>query len=86
MEKELHTGNKQPPPSKFTNISSDFNDFPQDMHVEEIFEQGGVPNTFSLFGSYKNLLQDKHTWHLFPKLDMHKFEVTNPVGWVSQME
>jgi hypothetical protein len=27
-----------------------------------------------------------HSWNKVPKVDMHKFDGSNPTGWVSQME
>ena len=82
----MHNGIKQQPPSEFTHMPFDFYDFPQDMYVEETFEQGGACTTPSLFGPDKNPPWDQNTQNHFPKLDMHKFEGFDLAGWVSQME
>jgi hypothetical protein len=32
------------------------------------------------------LVQDHNSWHHFPKVDMNKFDGSDPSGWVTQME
>ena len=56
------------------------------MDFEETSDQGGTKPPFSFSIPENNPPQDHSTWHRFPKLDMHKFDGFDPIGWISLME
>lgn len=54
-------------------------------YKEEAYNSGKDHPPSWFFNSQHHILKDTHQGHHGPKLDMHKFDVTDLVGWVSQM-
>ena len=55
-------------------------------HGEETSNLGKDHPPSWFFNSQHYTLGDTHQRHHGPKLDMHKFDGTDPTGWVSQMD
>jgi hypothetical protein len=54
--------------------------------TKEEFTTLEVQATHMFYHNYHPHFQDHNSWHHFPKVDMNKFDASNLLGWVTQME
>jgi hypothetical protein len=59
-------------------------------HIEPHQEETSNSRLFShqqpSSGPHNHKPMDNNIWHHFPKVDLNKFDGSNPSGWVTQME
>jgi hypothetical protein len=60
-----------------------------DPHIDptkEAFTPPEVQDTPMFQNNHQTTFQDHNSWLHFPKVDMNKFDGSDPSGWVTQME
>lgn len=57
-----------------------------DHQKEETSLLGNGHPHYWLLKSQCHLIRDMHRGHCVPRLDLHKFDGTDPIEWVSQMD
>ena len=85
MDHKLDLWAKKVATSSINNMPSGPYDYIPNMPSKETSKHDGANPLLSFLGWYKTPPHDRNTWHHFPKLDMHKFDGSNPTDYVSLM-
>jgi hypothetical protein len=51
-----------------------------------IFSKRRAAHSHALLNNHCTPFQDHNSWHHYPKVDMNKFDGSDPSSWVTQME